>query len=148
MAAETALRGLPGDEGLALEITSGFEHFRGGEIALTVDGAGAVDVRHRRAGEERHYSGKADRARLEALVERAAGVGLDSDAPRRTVLQPDEGTVTLELRRGDEVLAQRAIPEGDRHDDERLDGLLHAYEELVADATDGALPFGSAAAPR
>jgi hypothetical protein len=148
MGAETLLRELPGDAGLTLEIVSGTEHWRGGEIALTVDGAGAADVRHRRAGEERHYRGTLDRPALEALIGRLRESGLDAERPRRTVYEPDEHSVTVALRRGDEELYTAAIPEGDRHDDDRLDALLGEYERLVAQLTDGALPFGEAAAPR
>ena len=40
------------------------------------------------------------------------------------------------------------LPGGERYDDERLDRVMRLYEELVAEVTDGALPFGDAAQPQ
>ena len=147
MSAETALGRLADDPELELEIRDGTEHWRGGEITLTVTGAGRAEVLHRRAGEEHTYTAALDRGRIAELAGAVAGLGLDQAQSRRAALEPDELTTRFVLRRGGQVLYEAEIPGGERHDDERLDAVMGRYEQLVAEATEGALPFGAAAAP-
>ena len=144
MSAEAALRKL--DPELELQIRDGTEHWRGGEITLTVNGAGRAEVLHRRAGEERTYSATLPRERVAELAGALADARLTG--PRRSELKPDELTTTLRVRRGDELLSDVEVPGGERHEDERLDRVMRLYEELVAEVTDAALPFGEAAQPR
>lgn len=142
------LRRLPGDPDVAVEISRGMEHWRAGEITLTVAGSGAVEVRHRRAGEERRYTGSLDADALGRLAGRLDELGFASLAPARRGQQRDELTVTLALRRGGEAVHRAEIPEGQRDDDPRLAGVLDEYESLVERVTDRDLPYGPAAAPR
>ena len=142
------VRSLPGDPQLAIEISEGIEHWRAGEITLIVEGSGAVAVRHRRAGEERRYTGTLEPAELERLAGRLAELGYESLATVDRDQRRDELTVTLSLRRGGEEVHRAEIPAGDRADDPRLDGVMAEYESLVDRVTEHDLPYGPAAAPR
>ncbi|MGZ8647998.1 MAG: hypothetical protein ACXW08_05125, partial [Solirubrobacteraceae bacterium] len=118
--------------------------WRAGEITLRVHGGGAVEVEHRRSGEHGEYAGALDPGELAALGAELDRGGFTTLAPDRTTTRPDEHLVTLELRRGDDVLHREQLPQGD----DRLDGVLAAIRRVVEQVTDGALPFGKAAAPR
>jgi hypothetical protein len=52
---------------------------------------------------------------------------------------------TLVVRRGPDELLRRSLLENDRYDDERVDGVIEAFEDLTAEVTGGALPFGPGA---
>jgi hypothetical protein len=148
MNADDVLRQLPGDPGIAVEISTGSEHWRGGEIVLTMDGSGAVAVRHRRAGEETRYDATLGPAELAELVRRLDELGFAGLPSHERDYEPDEMTVTLALRRGEEIVREARVPEADRHDDGRLAAIMEEYDRLVERVTDGALPYGPAAAPR
>jgi hypothetical protein len=148
MSAEEALRNLADDPELAVEIRDGTEHWRGGEIALTVHGSGVVRVVHRRGGEVRTYAETIEPERVAELAGALADLGFTGFRATRTVLTPDELVTRLALRRADEILYEAEVPGGERHDDDDLDAVMRRYERLVAEVTKGALPFGAAAAPR
>lgn len=141
---ESVLRALPGDAALELEVSRGNEHWRGGELTLTVSGSGTVRVRHRREGEEQRYRGSLESDRLRALISRLADLGFAADRADPTVRSPDEQITTLVIRRGPDDLLRRSLLENDRYDDERVDGLLEAYEDLASEVSGGAFPFGPA----
>jgi hypothetical protein len=142
------VRRLPGDPELAIEISEGIEHWRAGEITLTVHGSGAVEVRHRRAGEERRYVGALDPDELARFAGRLAELGYATLAAVNREQQRDELTVTLSIRRSGEEVHRAEIPSGERDDDPRLAGVMAEYEALVDRVTDHDLPYGPAAAPR
>jgi hypothetical protein len=133
--------------GTAVEIEDGTEHFRGGAIRLVVDGSGEAEVIHRRAGAERRYRGRLTPERVAAFGSALADQGLGELRPSREVLRGGETFVNVALRRGDEPLQELQLPSGDRNDDDRLDTILAAYEDLVWEITDGVLPAGAATAP-
>jgi hypothetical protein len=142
------LRRLPGDPELAIEISEGIEHWRAGEITLTVEGSGTVTVRHRRAGEERRYAGTLDPDELARFAGHLAELGYASLATVDRDQQRDELTFTLTIRRGGEEVHRAEIPEGELDDDPRLAGVMAEYESLVDRVTEHDLPYGPAAAPR
>jgi hypothetical protein len=142
------VRRLPSDPELAIEISEGIEHWRAGEITLTVEGSGAVEVRHRRAGEERTYAGTLSPDELERFAGRLAELGYASLVTIERDQQRDELTVTLSILRGGEELHRAEIPSGERDDDPRLAGVMAEYESLVDRVTEHDLPYGPAAAPR
>jgi hypothetical protein len=109
-------------------------------------GSGSVEVLHRRSGEEHKYSAMLDSGRVAGLADALADLRL-SERQHRDVLVPDELTTTITLRRGDEVVYEAEVPGGERHGDEGFDAAMRRYEAVVAEATDGALPFGAGAAP-
>ena len=148
MSAEDVLRRLPGDPATALEIATGTEHWRAGEVTLIVDGSGAVCVRHRHAGQEDRYAATLDVAQLDALVRRLDELGFGDVRPHARDYRPDEMTVTVALRRDGEIVSETHRPEDDRYKDERFAAVMREYERLVERVTDGALPHGDAAAPR
>jgi hypothetical protein len=132
---------LGSDPAVTVLVSTGTEYWRAGEITLRVHGNGAAEVEQRRSGEHTSYAGTVDAAALGTELDRA---GFTTLAPERTTSRPDEHLVTLELRRGDEILHREQLPQGD----DRLDGILAAYRRVVEQVTDGALPYGKAAAPR
>jgi hypothetical protein len=142
------VRRLPGDPELAIEISEGIEHWRAGEITLIVDGSGAVEVRHRRAGEERRYLGALAPDELARFAGHLAELGFASLATIDREQPRDELTVTLSIRRSGEEVHRAEIPSGERDDDPRLAAVMAAYESLVDRVTEHDLPYGPAAAPR
>jgi hypothetical protein len=148
MSAADLLQALPDDPDLVVEIADGIEHFRGGRIALRLHGSGDVEVIHSRAGDERRYEGRLEPERIREAGDRLAALGFDQLVERRAERGPDEGSVHLGLRRGDQILHAAELGGGLRHDDERLDEILRLYEGIVGETTEGLLPFGAGAAPR
>ena len=142
--ADEVLTRLGSDPTVTVVVSTGTEYWRAGEITLRVHGDGAAEVEHRRSGEHGEYAGTLDPRELTELGAALDAAGFTTLAPDRTTTRPDEHLVTLELRRGDEVLHHALLPEGD----DRLDGLLVGYRLVVEQVTDGALPYGKAAAPR
>ena len=142
------LRELPGDPGLELSIRDGIEHWDGGEIQLTVDGAGHAEVRHRRAGDERRYRDELDAERLGRLAARLDELGFASLRSIHRNHVPDEFDLTFRIVRDGVELLHAEIPAGERYDDERLGAIMDEFDALVEDVTGGDLPHGPAAAPR
>lgn len=124
---------------LTVEVTTGTEHWRVGEIALAVGGDGSVDVLNRRAGKEQRFSGRVDRAVVDALGGDLAGLELPG---RGGSSGPDETAVKVAVRRDGDVLSAGEAWSGGRHEDGRLDGLLRRVDAIVADVSGGRLPYG------
>ena len=142
------VRRLADDPELSVEISTGTEHWRVGEITLVVEGTGEAQVIHRKAGTETRYTRSLGHEELAGLAGRLADDGFLELAPSRNEYVPDESTVTLALRRGGEDVHRAHLPEGDRYERPGLDRLLDDYEGLVERITDGALPWGPASEPR
>jgi len=124
---------------LAVEVTTGTEHWRVGEIALVVGGDGSVDVVNRRAGKEQRFSGRIERDAVDALGGDLAGLELPG---RGGPSEPHETAVKVAVRRDGDVLSAGEAWSGRRYEDERLDALLRRCDVIVADVTDGRLPYG------
>lgn len=132
------MTGLADDPDLELEVAKGTEYWRYGRVAVTVRGTGEVQVDHWRSGEHQRYTSTLDRAELERLDGELAALEVTRLEPSRNVYRPDEQTVTVELRRGDEVLHHADLPAGDRDSDARLDRLMNVYDDLAARVSEGA----------
>jgi hypothetical protein len=132
---------------MALEIRTGTEHWRAGEITLAVDGSGAASVVHRRAGQETRYDATLDESEVSGLARRLQDLDVGGTRSDIRDHKPDEMSVTLALRRHGEIVHEADRPESERHDDERFAALMGDYDRLVERLTDGALPYGQAAAP-
>jgi hypothetical protein len=124
---------------LTVEVTTGTEHWRVGEIALVVGGDGSVDVLNRRAGREQRFSGQLERDAVDALGGDLAGLELPG---RGGPSEPDEAAVKVAVRRDGAVLSAGEAWDGRRYEDGRLDGLLRRCDAIVADVSGGRLPYG------
>jgi hypothetical protein len=136
------IRGLPDDPALSVEITTGIEGFRNGAIALTVRGNGAVSVQQRRSGDEREYRGQLDADRMRRLADELAADELGELADSGGDRKPDDLPITIRIERAGELLHAASIRASDRWKDERLNRVVRRYDALVAELTDGALPYG------
>jgi hypothetical protein len=132
--------GLADDPELVLEVAKGTEYWRHGRVAVSVHGTGDVEVDHWRSGEHTRYTSTLDPAELERLDRELADLDVARLAPARNTYRPDEQTVTVELRRGDEVLHHADLPAGDRESDDRLDRLMTIYDDLVTRVSGGVAP--------
>ena len=129
------------DPSSALEVAVGREHFRNGEVALTVHGSGAVDVVQLRSGAERDWHGRLADDRLRALAAELAELDVGGLRPREGGRDPDDDPVRLALRQGGQV-HEAHLWLADRFADDRLDRLLTRWQALTEEVTDGALPYG------
>jgi hypothetical protein len=134
------VNGLADDPDLTLVVAKGTEHWRHGRVAVAVHGTGDVEVDHWRSGEHRRYASTLDRAELQRLDDELAALEVTRLAPARDVYRPDEQTVTVELRRGDDVLHHADLPAGDRDSDAGLDRLMRIYDDLVERVSGGLAP--------
>ena len=88
------------DPSSALRVTVGREHFRHGEIALTVHGSGEVEVVQLRSGSERHWRGRLAPERLTELAAEVAELDVAGLRPRGGDRDPDDDPIHLALRSG------------------------------------------------
>jgi hypothetical protein len=148
MSVDDLLRRLGDDPDLGIEVSDGIEDFRSGQITLRLAGTGMAEVIHRRSGREQRYAEPLGSARARALGQELAELGVGELAPNDRPLKRDETEVRFAVTRGDEVLHEVELPAGDRWEEPALQGLIERFEATVEDVTDGALPWGEAAAPR
>ncbi len=127
---------------LTVEITTGNEGWHTGRIVLAVGGDGSVEVRNRRSGEERSFSGRLERPEVDALGGELSGLDLPG---RVDETEPDETPVFVALRQSGELVGSAEAWNARRYEDPRLDGVLRRSEAIVSDVTGGRLPFGEAA---
>jgi hypothetical protein len=130
------------DPSSALEVAVGREHFRNGEVALTVRGSGEVDVVQLRSGAERDWHARLAADRVQALAAELAELDLAALRPREGGRDPDDDPVRLALRAGDERVHEAHLWHADRFADDRLDRLLTRWQALTEEVTGGALPYG------
>ena len=130
------------DPASALEVAVGREHFRNGEVALTVHGSGEVDVVQLRSGAERDWHARLADDRLRALADELAELDLAALRSSGTDRDPDDDPVRLALRAGGEPVHEAQLWHADRFADDRLDRLLTRWQALTEEVTDGALPYG------
>ena len=131
------------DPASALEVAVGREHFRNGEVALTVHGSGAVDVVHLRSGAERDWHARLADDRLRALADELAELDVAGLRPRAGGRDADDDPVRVALRAGREPVHEAQLWHADRFGDERLDRLLTRWQALTEEVTGGALPYGA-----
>ena len=86
------------DRTSALEVAVGREHFRNGEVALTIRGSGEVDVVQLRSGAERDWHARLADDRLRALADELGELDLAALRPREGGRDPDDDPVRLALR--------------------------------------------------
>ncbi len=130
------------DRTSALEVAVGREHFRNGEVALTIHGSGEVDVVQLRSGAERDWHARLADDRLRALADELGELDLAALRPREGGRDPDDDPVRLALRADDESLHEVQLWHADRFADDRLDRLLTRWQTLTEEVTGGALPYG------
>ena len=107
-----------------------------------------AEVVHRRGGREERYREPLGAERARALGAELADLGVGELKAHDRPLKRDESEVHITITRGDEVLHEVEVPHGDRWEKPALQGLIERWEAIVEDVTDGALPWGEAAAPR
>ena len=126
----------------AVEVAVGREHFRNGEVALTVHGSGELDVVQLRSGAERDWHGRLEAERLQALADELAELDVAALRPSGRGRDPDDDPIRLALRSGGEQVHEARLWHADRYTDERLDRLLERWQALTEEVTGGALPYG------
>jgi len=130
------------DPASALEVAVGREHFRAGEVALTVRGSGEVDVVQLRSGTERDWHAQLAEDRLRALAEELAELDVAALRPSGGDRDPDDDPVRVALTAPGEPVHEARLWHADRFADDRLDRLLTRWQALTEEVTGGALPYG------
>jgi hypothetical protein len=133
------------DPASALEVAVGREHFRNGEVALTVRGSGEVDVVQLRSGAERDWHARLGEERLRALADELADLDVAALRPHGSDRDPDDDPVRVVLTAAGAPVAQARLWHADRFADDRLDRLLTRWQALTEEVTGGALPYGGPA---
>ena len=126
----------------AVEVAVGREHFRNGEVALTVHGSGEVDVVQLRSGAERDWHARLADDRLRALAAELAELDIAGLRPRGGDRDPDDDPVRVALTAAGEPVHEARLWHADRFADARLDRLLTHWQALTEEVTGGALPYG------
>ena len=126
----------------AVEVAVGREHFRSGEVALTVHGSGEVDVVQLRSGAERDWHARLAHDRLRALAAELAELDIAGLRPRDGGRDPDDDPVRVALTAAGEPVHEAQLWHADRFADARLDRLLTRWQALTEEVTGGALPYG------
>jgi hypothetical protein len=122
------------DAPVVVEIAVGREHFRTGVVTLAVRSDGAMECVQERAGRRRAWSGRLAPERVAMLHP----IGL---APHVGDRDPDDDPVQITTAAG----VVREMRYSDRFTDPQLDELLRAWQQIVEELTDGALPYGEPA---
>ena len=130
------------DPSSELQVAVGREHFRNGEVALTVHGSGEVDVVQLRSGAERDWHARLAGDRLQALAGELAELDVAALQARPGNRDPDDDPVRVALRAGGEPVHEAQLWHADRFADARLDRLLTHWQALTEEVTGGALPYG------
>jgi hypothetical protein len=123
-------------------IGSGIEHWRTGEVTLSVRGHGEVEVRQLQGGAERTYHARLEAAQIYDFGAALADLDFTRLRDSAEVREPDDVPVWFVIYRGEAQLHYSKLWYGDRYEDTQLDGILKRYEELVSEVTDGFLPYG------
>jgi hypothetical protein len=134
---EQELRRLAEQHDLMVTIRSGTEHFKSGQITLTLRGDGAAAVEQARSGERATFRARFAPERVAAIGGRLADHHFT--APRRSNMPREPGDTPLEL-----VLTRAAAPRfqaslwyADRYDDADLNAIFELYDALVFEVTGG-----------
>lgn len=137
--ASDVLADLPAHPGAALSIRTGIEHWHTGQITLRALGDGRAVVHNLRSGHERTFEGMIEPAVLGELGRHVTRVG---PAPVVTKRIPGDQPVRIVVERGGETLLVLDRWHADRYADDGLHAVLTLADRLVAELTDGELPFG------
>jgi len=133
------LRQVTAHPDLQTVIRTGTEHWRAGEITLTVHGDGAATVTQRQAQGVTSFEATLKKDEVDAfgreLGERRFTTRRTSKMPR----EPGDTPVRLALQRGGKVAFEIQIWDADRDGDADLDAILIAGQRLVHRISKGAL---------
>jgi hypothetical protein len=133
------LRHLSAHPDLEVVIRTGTQHWKAGEITLTVHGDGAATVIQRQASGETSFEATLTKDEVDSfgreLDERRFTAQRTSKLPRK----PGDTPVHLALQHGGRPGFEVQIWEADRHDDPDLDAILVAGRRLIHRVTKGAL---------
>lgn len=134
---DDSLRQLDQHPRLAISIRQGTEHFRDGQVTVTVHGDGKVVVDRLRAGQPSRQEKQLSPERVRELGKTLAEHRVA--APRKTTLPREPGDTPLVLRvEGTARPFQADLWYGDRYQDKDLDALIRLADALVREVAEGA----------
>ena len=136
---EERLRTLAQHPGLTITIRSGTEHFRGGQITLSLRGDGDATIEQLRSGEHTRFAAKLGAARVDqvgrALGEHGFTRSRRSSLPR----EPGDTPLILDLSQEGQVLFHADLWYGDRYQDADLSAILDLWSTLLHEISGGKL---------
>lgn len=133
------LRQLSAHPDLEVVIRTGTEHWRTGEITLTVRGDGAARVVQRQAQGATSFEATLGKDHVDALGRELAARRFTAARTSKLPREPGDTPVRLALERGGKAVFEAQLWDGDRDGDADLDAILVAGRRLVHRVSDGAL---------
>lgn len=133
------LRQVSAHPDLEIVIRTGTQHWRAGEITLTVRGNGSAAVAQRQAETTASFEATLDRDDLDAFGRELARHRFTAQRTSKLPREPGDTQVRLALQRASKVEFETQIWDADRDSDADLDAILVAGQRLVHRITKGAL---------
>lgn len=136
---EAELRALDRHPELTVTIRSGTEHFRGGQITVTLRGDGSTTVEQLQAGQRTEYQARLPPARVAQVGTTLADHHFTASRKSKLPREPGDTPLILSLSRGETPIFQANLWHGDRYTVADLDAILVLYGNLMFEASGGKL---------
>jgi hypothetical protein len=133
------LRQVSAHPGLEIVIRTGTQHWRAGEITLTVRGNGSAEVAQHQAQASTSFKDTLDTGAVDGFGRELAQHRFTAQRASKLPREPGDTPVRLALHRAGTVAFEVQIWDGDRDGDADLDAILVASQRLVHRITKGAL---------
>ena len=136
---EDSLAHLAEHASLTVSIRTGTEHWKLGQITLTLRGDGQAQVVNLRAGERLEFSSQLEPDEVARVGKLLARHKLTLPRTSKLPRKPGDTPVELTLRDGDDQLSHVQIWYADRFKDADLDAILRESDRLVHKVSAGEL---------
>jgi hypothetical protein len=133
------LRQLSAHPDLEVVIRTGTQHWKAGEITLTVRGDGAAAVLQRQASGETPFDATLTKDEVDRFGRELGEHHFTASRTSKLPRKPGDTPVRLALQHGGKPGFEVQIWEADRHADAELDAILVAGRRLLHRVTKGAL---------
>lgn len=133
------LRSLSAHPDLEIVVRAGTQHWKAGEITVTVRGDGAAQVVQRLASGDTRFEAALTRDEVDALGRELGQRRFTERRASKLPREPGDTPVHLALRRDGKAALEVEVWEADRDGDADLDAILIASRRLIHRITKGAL---------
>lgn len=133
------LRQVSAHPDLEIVIRTGTEHWRAGEITLTVHGNGSAAVTQRQAQGVKSFEATLKTDEVDAFGRELGAHRFTARRASKMPREPGDTPVRLALQRGGTVVFEIQVWDADREGDPDLDAILIAGQRMIHHVSKGAL---------